>query len=259
MDYEKKYKETIEKLRSFYKNYDTVSCLIDVKEELANLFPELKESEDERIRKAIYNCVKWFGFDSCYFKDVSQEKCLAWLEKQGEQKSIDIESIKTEFYNAGYKDGKEYNQKPAWSEEDEENLNWFEKFFRAESVIAGGKDIPQDRYLWFKNLKDRVQPKPKQEWSEKDEELYDEIRDAIYYSDCVETAEDIENMKETLFKAANWMEERAKSLKPQPQWKPSNEQIRILELAIDYWKPNDVSVTTPLYNLLEQLKKLREE
>ena len=44
---------------------------------------ELKESEDEKIRKTIYNCVKWFGFDSCFFKDVSQEECLAWLEKQG--------------------------------------------------------------------------------------------------------------------------------------------------------------------------------
>ena len=50
-----------------------------------------------------------------------------------------------------------------------------------------------------------------------------------------------------------------KSLRPQKHWKPSDLQIRILELAIDYWKPNDVSVTTSLYNLLEQLKKLREK
>ena len=50
---------------------------------------ELKENEDEEVRKAIYNCVKWFGFDSCFFKSVSQEKCLAWLEKQGEQKPAD--------------------------------------------------------------------------------------------------------------------------------------------------------------------------
>ena len=31
---------------------------------------KLKESEGEKIRKTIYNCVKWFGFDSCFFKDV---------------------------------------------------------------------------------------------------------------------------------------------------------------------------------------------
>ena len=49
-------------------------------------------------------------------------------------------------------------QNPAWSEGDEENFNWFEKFFLAESVVAEGKDIPQDKYLWFKNLKERVQP-----------------------------------------------------------------------------------------------------
>ncbi len=41
------YDETVKKLRKFYRDYDTVSCLIDVKEELANLFPELKESESE--------------------------------------------------------------------------------------------------------------------------------------------------------------------------------------------------------------------
>ena len=39
------------------------------------------------------------------------------------------------------------------SEEDEENFKWFDKFFRAESVIAGGRDIPQDKYLWFKSLR----------------------------------------------------------------------------------------------------------
>ena len=56
--------------------------------------------------------------------------------------------------------------KPTWSEEDEENFNWFEKFFRAESVIAEGKDIPQDRYLWFKSLKERYTWKPSNEQME---------------------------------------------------------------------------------------------
>lgn len=54
----KRYDEAIEKLRDFYRDYDTVSCLIDVKEELANIFTELKESEDEKIRKELIAEVK---------------------------------------------------------------------------------------------------------------------------------------------------------------------------------------------------------
>jgi len=80
----KRYNEVIEKLRDFYKDYDTVSHIIDVKEELANLIPELKENEDERIRKELIDFVKsrLVGFPQC-------EKFIAWLEKQGEQKHKD--------------------------------------------------------------------------------------------------------------------------------------------------------------------------
>lgn len=89
----KAYDEAIEKLRDFYRDYDTVSCLIDVKEELANLFPELKESEDEKIRKALIdgftvmkeskNCGKTFSNHNIPVVDI-----LAWLEKQGEHKKF---------------------------------------------------------------------------------------------------------------------------------------------------------------------------
>ena len=47
----KRYDEAIEKLRSLHDDYDTVNTLIDIKEELEHIFPELKESrEDEMIR-----------------------------------------------------------------------------------------------------------------------------------------------------------------------------------------------------------------
>ena len=75
------YDETIKKLREFYRDYDTISCLIDVKEELANLFPELAESEDERIRKAL---IEYFTTsDNSYYAvcGVDTKKILAWLKK----------------------------------------------------------------------------------------------------------------------------------------------------------------------------------
>ena len=50
-------------------------------DEVINIIKDypVEESKDERIRKAIYDCVKWFGFDSSFFEDVSQEECLDWL------------------------------------------------------------------------------------------------------------------------------------------------------------------------------------
>lgn len=55
-------------------------------------------------------------------------------------------------------------QKPAeWSEEDEDNFKWFDKLFRAESIVIGGRDIPQDKYLWFKSLRPQPQWKPSEE------------------------------------------------------------------------------------------------
>ena len=83
MDYEKKYKEAIEKVRSLHDNADEVSKLIDLKEELEAIFPELKESEDEKIRKELIQS----------FSDKDEEdyeglhpraQIVAWLEKPGE-------------------------------------------------------------------------------------------------------------------------------------------------------------------------------
>ena len=73
-----RYDEAIEKLRDFYRDYDTVSRLIDVKEELANLFPELKESENERIRKEILDFIRREGQ---HIDKLKWHKWIAWLEK----------------------------------------------------------------------------------------------------------------------------------------------------------------------------------
>ena len=128
-------------------------------------------------------------------------------------------------------------QKPAWSEEDEENLNWFEKFFRAESVIAEGKNIPQDRYLWFKNLKDRVQPQ--QEWGEEDKKICKELMDF-----CIKCSQGhtIVNSQDDFARWATWL----KSLRPQ-KWKPSEEQMNAL---------NDVISSRDIkYDVLSELWK----
>ena len=78
MNYEQKYKETLERAKTLYEN---ANGLIK-KRWLEQVFPELKESEDERIRKELIEFVKSRGG----FK----QEYIAWLEKQGEQKPDDM-------------------------------------------------------------------------------------------------------------------------------------------------------------------------
>lgn len=71
MDYEKKYKEALERARELQHD----NCWV------TNIFPELKESEDEKIRKRIYNYINVTLDDN---ENEEKEKWLTWLEKQGE-------------------------------------------------------------------------------------------------------------------------------------------------------------------------------
>ena len=57
------------------------------KEKLENIFPELKESEDERIRKEL---IDYHRSMAAQADDYVHEAWIAWLEKQGEQKPVVI-------------------------------------------------------------------------------------------------------------------------------------------------------------------------
>lgn len=90
------YEKTIKKLRKFYRDYDTVSCLIDVKEELANLFPELKESEneDERIRKELIKGISKTRPNTTFLDtSITREEAIDWLEKQGRREFINPDTL----------------------------------------------------------------------------------------------------------------------------------------------------------------------
>ena len=86
MDYEKKYKEALERATKAKNNASLSNGTLRV---LGIIFPELKESEDERIRKALIQ-----GFNECldssshypknaqkYWHGIAIEDILAWLDK----------------------------------------------------------------------------------------------------------------------------------------------------------------------------------
>ena len=151
MDYEKLYKEALERARTFLTN-----------EVAADIFPELAGSKDERIRKAIeYAIGQSTHSDGTLINGVSSEEALAWLERQGEQKPYGQrqECVDCQFNYAGECKGsctmKRSEQKftdkverslLSGSEEDEESLLDLIKFI--ENWKAKGKDSTAKLALW---------------------------------------------------------------------------------------------------------------
>ena len=69
--------EALEKAKSWY-----VDAQTDFKKSLETLFPELKESEDERIRK---NCIHFLELQKQHHAATFEiEECIAWLEKKSQ-------------------------------------------------------------------------------------------------------------------------------------------------------------------------------
>lgn len=144
------YDEAIDKLRNLHDNYDNVSTLIDIKEELEHIFPELRESEDERIRNeikdvfyslgegkipvsinfaAIFDWLEKQGKEECALKSSKDEdvhKFMQYIEKQAKAYEFNLPNRSYDIY-AFAKDilvwlEKQGDHKLAWSEEDEQYL-----------------------------------------------------------------------------------------------------------------------------------------
>ena len=91
-DKAKAYDGALERAKKLHGKY----CINNV---LESLFPELKESEDEKIRKEIINYFKCQSRDEPSRKDI-HNKWIVWLEKQGEQKLL-IEKLPEEMKTIG--------------------------------------------------------------------------------------------------------------------------------------------------------------
>ena len=119
MDYEKKYKEALELAR--------VAAFNGHQSLMEGIFPELAESEDEKIRKElITHCRN----TRCVTEERAERiaKWIAWLEKQGEQK-------------------------PAWNEVDERILKGIIGFI-SHSQHYGVSN--SEMLNWLKSLKQRI-------------------------------------------------------------------------------------------------------
>lgn len=124
------------------------------------LFPDLKVSEDERIKKIITDSVFFQYGAGVEYKDVLDY--LDKLEKQKEQKPIDpCDASWDAYYQRGYERGLEVGrkeQKPTWSEEDEKmierlitRLNWITYNTRTDGTLPNITFF--DEIDWLKSLR----------------------------------------------------------------------------------------------------------
>ena len=241
---------------------------------LEAMYPELKESDGEKIRKFL---VEYFSGFSVWRGDwdIKPVMILDWLEKQKEQKPAEwsekdiltLDSIisivedweseqseeEKEYYGATQKSDflkslpERFNLQPKqeWSEEDEKIVRFYEADYHNQIGDMSMKDVINMR-LEFKNwLVNRLKSlRPvKQEWSEEDE---DKI--AIYLHDNSDSM-----LWSTAERLAKGLTE--KLFRPQPHWKPSEEQILAIVEALKYI-PNNKEEWIILESLMDDLKKL---
>ncbi len=83
----KAYDEALERARKELQACGSTDC--DAARQIFRFFPELAESEDERIKKELIFYLGDMPEDTELRNGVTNRDVLVWLEKQGEQKPID--------------------------------------------------------------------------------------------------------------------------------------------------------------------------
>ena len=234
------YDEAI-KVANKYK--DTHIMFSQIKDEI---FPELKESEDEKIRKEIL--VFMNKLDEQGYTDSRYPSWVAWLEKQGEtftKKDIDDAYLKG-VCNTKQELEKQGEQKIIeWSEEDKTIMSdTLSNLIELEDRYGEGYGNVGKCIDWLKSLKDRALPQSKKEWSDVDKDILFRIIDDLKFLDSVNII-DVE-------REINWL----KSLSPQNTWKPSDAQMASITCAVRKMKES-ACYDSELVSLLNDLKNLK--
>jgi len=255
----KAYNEALELAKFYHGNCPSES----ERKKLEKMFPELRESEDERIRKGIIENL----IDLKYPKggEEFRTKALAYLEKQKEQPNIEL--IQRSWYLEGYHD-REFLKEPMWCVKAEaggpkfyKNPNYGKKLEPIKDVTINGEPIntePQQVDI----------PAPT-EWSEADEEMFNDI-----LLDMADRREMFKSKGETTFaentqKKIDWLDSHHLQLKyqsscPQPKQEWSEENKKTLDDACcwiaeyaGYLMDKNYGKASMLMGLVDKLKSLR--
>lgn len=243
----------------------------ELKPEFEEIYPELKDSEDEKIRKILLRCCDdWEkGQFGCMAKE-DVPVIRAYLEKQKEQKPA-VEQLDGTFnsYDMAktFVEGQYYVMehperfglcKPAeWSEEDETCLEcvlWcVMKTRRFVAKDACDLDACQRAERWLKSLC----PQPKAEWSKEDDAAHTRIIGALakVFGGILPTKpleEDIEWFKS--------LPERF-NLQPKQEWSEEDEYVidKVIEWAKIVNPTSTIFEKIPKEQFIKRLKSLHPQ
>lgn len=277
----RRYDEILEKAKSWY-----IDAQIDFKKSLETLFPELKESEGERIRKWLIDTIKAVPNNSIEWEKIDKLDVLAWLEKQGEQNLVEfkpsfrvgnvikpkdpvlgepriIKGIHPKFgydTNNGildfeFEDNWELvEQKSADKAEPKFKIGDKIQYLKGCGTIMTIEKIENGEYIFGNNLGHITIESGNKwhlieqnpSWSEEDENLL-----KLSLENLTELKNRFGKEYGKVGDCIDWL----KSLKPQNHWKPSNEQMKTLSKYADQ-NNIDGHIMTTLYR---DLKKLTEQ
>lgn len=252
----KRYDEALERAKKWYNAPNIDKMPTYGNRVIEEIFPELKESEDERIKEAIITTIHLYYGEP--LEDEAKEM-IAWLEKQ-ELKSNPYSGVSFSYNDniwgmcardngvdilfnkkliqhiSGEKQGE---QKPTIEMKSaEENLGIdSETYNKIVDECIYGEQKPQR--IISAEAKEALYDKP--DWSKKDENVLEDIEEAIIYYWHGD-------MQDILL---DWL----KSLRPQNTWKPSIAQLNALSIVSKGNAPDDIEAIVSLYN---DLKKLTE-
>jgi len=208
----KAYDEALERARGLMEGMQEEKCDAQI-EDIKNIFPELIESEDERIKRSLINYFKNFNLTT--FNGLNPTDIIAWLEK--------LDSLPTNC-----------------SEQDERIRMWLIRLINTAGYRELDTDpMPVPRREVVAWLEKKGEQKPAV-WSEEDERIkdfciakiedeLDEIRNDVYGH-----SEIISDLKEGCRERIKWLKSLKDRVQPQSHWKPSEEEMATLRDVMGY-------------------------
>lgn len=203
------------------------------KEKLEGVCPELKESEDEKIRKAIIEfLLRLIGRNNNNFDDSEIESWIAWLEKQktiNEPSVIEFDSSHSNIITLPRCKNDKHAQIRQWLFDLVSSFIWHKDW-------AVGK---ADCLAWI-----ACQQKPV-EWSEEDTAKMSALSRWL----CSNNNSKFDGFR--AFELVDWL----KTLKPQNHWKPTDAQMECLLCEVNAWTKGCIKrgILESLYNELKKL------
>lgn len=219
IDYKKKYLDALERANSFQEKYGG--------DYAGYIFPELRESEDEKIRKFLIDYFTSYKIGNVATKlnGYRIDDILNYLEKQKEQKPDTRDCDDLQLLGFIYDLLNEIEWKDNWAMSKDECLRRLNNY----------------------------RPQKPAEWSEEDEKMLEGTLNSLRRYQL-----SLPNFQVEL--QIRWLKSLRSRPKSSDNWKPSEEQIYSLGTVVKGAGENSVgSVAYNLKELYEQLKRLKED